>query len=387
MSDVAIRGWCPGALQPMRSGDGLVVRIRPHASRIDAAQAVGLAELAERHGNGIIDLTNRANLQIRGVGDVSYLPLIEGLARLALLDPDPDTEARRNVLMTPFWTEGDEIASIAAELEQAVATGPAGVPTKFGFAVDCGKERVLAGASADVRIERAVTGHLIVRADGAELGRQVTRRDAVDAALALTEWFVTSGGAKGSRGRMAAHIGAGARPPEALCGNARPARSQVLPGPAVYPQGAMFGMAFGQLISTALRYLGNCAHALRMTPWRMILAEGMQEMPRCEGLIVQAGDPMLRVIACSGAPRCAQAHADTRALAAALAPCVAEDARLHVSGCAKGCAHSGPASITLVATGEGFDLVRGGSVRDAPVQRGLSGAGILTNPSVLWGSR
>jgi len=387
MNGVAIRGWCPGALQPMRSGDGLVVRIRPHASRIDATQAMGIAELAERHGNGIIDLTNRANLQIRGVSDAGHLPLIEGLARLGLVDPDPDTEARRNILMTPFCTEGDEIASIAAELEQALATGPAGVPTKFGFAVDCGKERVLAGASADVRIERAVTGHLIVRADGAELGRQVTRREAVNVALALTEWFVNSGGAKGSRGRMAAHIGAGARLPEALCGNARPAHSQVLPGPGVYPQGAMFGMAFGQLTCAALRCLVDCAPALRMTPWRMILAEGMREMPRCEGLISQAEDPMLRVIACSGAPRCGQAHADTRALATALAPHIAEDARLHVSGCAKGCAHSGPASITLVATREGFDLIRGGSIRDAPVLRGLSGAGILTNPSVLWGAR
>ena len=387
MSDAAIRGWCPGAWQPMRSGDGLVVRIRPPASRIDAAQAMGLAELAERHGSGILDLTNRANLQIRGVSDASYLPLIEGLARHALLDPDPDSEARRNVLMTPFWTEGDEIASIAAELEQALATGPAGIPTKFGFAVDCGRERVLAGTSADVRIERAVTGHLIVRADGAELGRQVTRTEAVNVALALTEWFVTSGGAKGSRGRMAAHIGAGARPPGALCGNTRPARSQVLPGPGVFPQGAMFGMAFGQLTSTALRYLGNCARALRMTPWRMILAEGMHEMPDCEGLITRAEDPILRVIACSGAPRCAQAHADTRTLAAALAPHISEDARLHVSGCAKSCAHSGPASITLVATSEGFDLVRGGSVRDAPVLRGLSRAGILTDPSVLKGAR
>jgi precorrin-3B synthase len=387
MNDVAIRGWCPGALQPMRSGDGLVVRIRPHASRTDAAQAMGLAELAERHGNGILDLTNRANLQIRGVSDASYLPLIEGLARLALLDPDPDTEARRNVLMTPFWTEGDEIASIAAELEQALATGPAGVPTKFGFAVDCGRERVLAGASADVRIERAVTGHLIVRADGAELGRQVTRTEAVNIALALTEWFVASGGARGSRGRMAAHIGAGARPPEALCGNARPARSQVLPGPGVYPQGAMFAMAFGQLTSTALRSLGNCARALRMTPWRMILAEGMHEMPHCEGLIADAEDPILRVVACSGAPRCGQAHADTRTLAAVLAPHITEDARLHVSGCAKGCAHSGQASITLVATREGFDLIRGGSVRDVPVLRGLSRSGILTDPSVLQGAR
>ena len=29
-----IKGWCPGALRPMQSGDGLVVRIRPPTGRL-----------------------------------------------------------------------------------------------------------------------------------------------------------------------------------------------------------------------------------------------------------------------------------------------------------------------------------------------------------------
>ena len=29
MSAFEIKGWCPGALRPMLSGDGLVVRVRP----------------------------------------------------------------------------------------------------------------------------------------------------------------------------------------------------------------------------------------------------------------------------------------------------------------------------------------------------------------------
>ena len=123
------------------------------------------------------------------------------------------------------------------------------------------------------------------------------------------------------------------------------------------------------------------------TSFTLILAEGLREMPRCEGLITQSDDPILRVIACSGAPACREAHADTRALAGVLAPHIAADARLHVSGCGKGCAHSSPASITLVATREGFELIRGGSTRDAPVARGLSGARILADPSILGGGR
>jgi precorrin-3B synthase len=113
----------------------------------------------------------------------------------------------------------------------------------------------------------------------------------------------------------------------------------------------------------------------------------MHEMPRSADLITDADDPALRVIACSGAPRCREAHADTRALAATLAPHIAANARLHVSGCTKGCAHSGSASITLVATREGFDLIRDGSTRDAPALRGLSAARIVKNPSVLLGGR
>jgi precorrin-3B synthase len=387
MTAVAIKGWCPGAWQPMRSGDGLVLRIRPHGGRIDSEQAAGIAELAERYGNGLIDLTNRANLQIRGLGEDSHPLLIDGLAQLRLLDPDPDIEARRNVLVTPFWTADDEIIAIAGELERALANGPRGLPAKFGFAVDCGSARVLTEVSADVRIERGVDGQLMVRADGAEFGRAVTRNEAVTAALHLAEWFVFSDGAKAGRGRMATHLADGAKPPESLCGHALPARRQATPAPGLTPHGALFGATFGQMTHAALNWLAERASGLRLTPWRMMLAEGLHEMPACEGLITRADDSLLRVVACSGAPRCREAHADTRALAAALAPHLAADASLHVSGCAKGCAQSGPAPITLVATAQGFDLIHGGSTRDAPILRGLSGAGIIAEPSLLLGGR
>jgi precorrin-3B synthase len=386
MSAVAVKGWCPGALRPMQSGDGLLVRIRPHAGRVDARQAKRMAELAERYGNGLVDVTNRANLQIRGVSETSCPPLIDGLAELGLLDPDPDTEARRNILITPFWNAADETISIAAELEHALVSGPHGLPTKFGFALDCGSVRVLAQASADVRIERDSDGRLVVRADGAKLGRIVTRKEVVPTALALAEWFVNSGGAPGGRGRMAAHLGDGATLPKNLCGDAPPGRNAALPLPGPYPQGVMIGVAFGQLTPPALRLLGARANGLRLTPWRMILAEGTREMPACDGLIAQAEHPILRVIACSGAPRCREAHADTRALAIALAPSLPADANLHISGCAKACARSGPASVTLLATREGFDLVRGGSTHDEPVLRGLSYDTILSNPSLLSGA-
>ena len=384
MSAASVKGWCPGAIRPMPSGDGLVVRVRPFGGRLDAAQAAGLADLAERHGNGLIDVTSRANLQIRGVSDNSHRLLLDGLAQLMLLDPDAGTEARRNVLVTPFWRDGDETQALAAELEEALADSMLELPVKFGFAIDDGKSRVLAGNSADVRIERDAAGGLLVRAEGARLGRSVARGEAVATALAIARWFAASAVSDG-RGRMATHLAAGANLPAALRGETEPAPIMAAARPGLYPQGAMVGVAFGQLQHAALKQLSGCGHALRMTPWRMVLSEGKWTMPSAPGLITEAYDPALRVIACSGAPRCREAHADARALAAALAHNIGAAAQLHVSGCAKGCAHSGAAAITLVATAQGFDLVRGGSTRDEPVLRGLDREDVVRDPSILMG--
>ena len=86
MAEFDIKGWCPGALRPMESGDGLVVRIRPRMAQMTAAQVLGVAETALSHGNGIIELTARANVQLRGVTPESHTPLITGLRALGLID-------------------------------------------------------------------------------------------------------------------------------------------------------------------------------------------------------------------------------------------------------------------------------------------------------------
>lgn len=386
MNRFEIKGWCPSALRPMASGDGLVVRLRPRGGRLSSAQASGIAELSHRYGNDLIDLTGRANLQIRGVAAENHETLIEALARLGLIDADAETESRRNILVAPFWREGDDTPLLAAELERALATSSLGVSEKFGFAVDCGAERALAQARADIRIERGAEDGLLVRADGAREGRAVTRAEAVDVALALARWFVASGGVRDGRGRMAAHIASGATLPDPMAANAKPLPAVVLARPGLYATGALVGLAFGQMRSETLGYLADLAPGLRMTPWRMILAEAAREMPRHEHLVTRADDALLRVVACTGAPACPEAHAQTRRLAAALAPHIGADQRLHVSGCAKGCAHPGPSTITLVGSARGFDLVRNGTTRDRPALQGLEAAKILSDVDALMGA-
>ncbi|WP_342773341.1 hypothetical protein [Paracoccus luteus] len=191
-----MQGWCPGALRPMQSGDGLVVRVRPPGGRLTQAQAAGIAALARAHGNGLIDLSARANVQLRGVGDDSHAALVAGLRALALIDASVAAETRRNIVVTPFADAATD--ALAAALARALAAADdLTLPAKFGFAVDTGPLPVLRDVSADVRIERAGRA-LILRADGIAGGRPTA--DPVADALDLARWFLANGGAPGAGG-------------------------------------------------------------------------------------------------------------------------------------------------------------------------------------------
>ncbi len=384
MSAPEIKGWCPGALRPMMSGDGLVVRIRPRDGRLTQAQARGVADLSARYGNGLIDLSSRANVQLRGVAEQAHGALIEGLRALGLIDPSTETEARRNIVVTPFWTEGDGTTDLARTLSQALAgPGAPQTPGKFGYAIDCGPTPVLHGTSADIRIERDAAGGLILRADGAATGASVTLQTAAPTALRLARWFLETGGAPEGRGRMAAHLARGAFLPEEFTRAQATDKPAPAPAPGPLAQGFVVGLEFGQMRAETLSVLAE-AGPLRATPWRMLLIEGTSAAPEIPGLITTPDDPRLNVIACTGAPGCPQALVATRPLARSLCSALASGQKLHVSGCAKGCAHPAPLALTLVGRAGGtFDLVRGGCASGTAHRTGLTPEALTRNPEIL----
>jgi precorrin-3B synthase len=311
---------------------------------------LGVAETALSHGNGIIELTARANVQLRGVTAQSHASLIAALDDLGLIDPDAVTESHRNVVLSPFWV-GDKTAILTTELYQALRQGP-DLPSKFGFGIDLGDQRVLADTSCDIRLERGASGGLILRADGALGGQAVTRQDAVPQAMAMAEWFVKSGGVTQGRGRMAAH------PKRDMPFDTSQPLAAKAPAVAagMTPNGALVGFEFGSLRAELLAELASLAPALRITPWRMVLLKGAG-LPDHPALITTPNDPRLRVRACTGAPACPQALQETRPLARRLAPFVPQGKLLHVSGCGKGCAHPSAADLTLSATALGFAIL------------------------------
>ncbi|MDO9383476.1 MAG: precorrin-3B synthase [Hyphomicrobiaceae bacterium] len=195
------RGWCPGALRPMQSGDGLLVRIKPSCGMVSLEQAEAIATLARDHGNGLIDLTSRGNLQLRGVSGETLDVLTSALDALGLLDATPEAEAVRNVISSPLAgidVTAFDTRSVVKALEQRVTSDSSlgALSDKFGFLVDGGGMQPLADVEADIRF--VWTGdHFAVglaRESGCDWIGTCSPGDVPDVAIALARSFLIHAG-------------------------------------------------------------------------------------------------------------------------------------------------------------------------------------------------
>ena len=403
MNAIMARGWCPGALRPMETGDGYLVRLRLVNGALSFTLANEIAGLSERFGNGLIDLSARANLQMRGVSANRLEGLWARLAEIDLLDADPAAEAVRNVTPSPLAGFDDSavldarpiVAALEARLTQEKALHA--LPPKFGFLVDGGGVLPLSGIRADVGFHAFWTKEgprFQARLSGAAAGI-VTPEATPDGASALVQAFLDLRADERRMGALVERIGSAAIARRAGLAAAfdvpalpSPVERRDLPGVHIHATGAFVGaaVAFGQLQAQNLRQLAERARVhgaaeLRLTPWRAFLAVGLNIGPARAladelseaGFILDSANPLLVIAACSGRPACGNAHADVRSAALALAPRLV-DCRgvLHISGCAKGCAHNARATLTFVASPEGYDVVKNGFARDEPSARSLS---------------
>ncbi|MFO1159258.1 MAG: hypothetical protein U1E60_10505, partial [Reyranellaceae bacterium] len=143
--------------------------------------------------------------------------------------------------------------------------------------------------------------------------------------------------------------------------------------------GGVVGIAapFGRLQATELKGLvALAANAgavdLRLSPWRTLYFKvrdaSVLAGARALGLIVDPDDPLLRIDACPGAPDCAASSVDTRSDARWLAG-LGFAGRIHVSGCAKGCARSDPADLVLVGDSGGYGVAHDATARGVMERR------------------
>jgi precorrin-3B synthase len=412
-----IKGWCPGVLRPMESGDGLLARLKISCGIAPLPLAAAIAAWAKAWGNGCIDLTSRANLQLRGLTAENLPSLERALDQEGLLDVSSAAEAVRNVVVNPLaGLDQDaplDVRPFARALERLIAASFHALPPKFGFAVDDGGRYPIGAASADVlfratRTQSGVAFHIWLDGASDECLGPCAPEQAIDAASALAQSFVEGRRAGGSQIRRmrdwvaAVGLEGVARKSGLARLRAPQARPSDAPGAwfigahALTPRGENeagaftgIGLPFGRIAAGELACLVEAARTagateLRLTPWRAILvptpslgaARRLAAAAASANLIVDPDDPRRRFAACVGAPVCAQATTDVRGDALRLAPLLADasgpEIFLHLSGCVKGCAHQGRAPVVFVGRAARYDVRRDGAAGDQPQRCGLA---------------
>jgi precorrin-3B synthase len=403
------RGWCPGALRPMASGDGLIVRLRLVGGALTPALARAIAEAAAQFGNGHIDLTARANLQIRGVTERTVPDLQDALEALGVIDADADAEAVRNIVASPLAGFDPnallDIQPLVATLDQRLRQDRTlwRLPGKFGFVVDDGGRLPVADEPADVafiaeRIDREVRFSLRL---AGRLAGHCAVAEATETAARLASAFLDLRGAGETAARRMAALVAriGVAPVLRHAGLASCFEYRAKANAQCRPEARRLGVhdlggrcalgvgaPFGRLNAQKLVSLADAAERadgeLRLTPWRAVLVIGENvdaalatRLPEA-GFVLDDDDPIRAVAACPGAPACANAstatHDDARRVAALARRLATAGVAMHVSGCAKGCAHAAAAPVVAVGRDGGYDLALDGRAGDAPMLRGLA---------------
>ncbi len=390
MTPGARRGACPSLQAPMQTGDGLLVRLGFRDGFTPAALAA-LAGAAERFGNGILEITARGNLQLRGLTtrtapllaaevEKLALPLQTGLpvltGSLAGLDPEETCDPRP---LAEALIAAAEARGLAARL------GP-----KVSVLVEGGGRFRLDEVSADIRL--AAEGATLWRlSTGGSAGTAIPHglfeeTAAATAALRLLDRIAAKGHAARAGDltcdEIADCIGLAAGAPAKL--DPPPTPRERHQGPiGLHPlrSGCIavgIGLPFGQARYDVLQALaeaatGHGAQELRLAPGRALLAlclsrqsaEELARMAQRLGFITNAADARLAVIACAGRPACASGFIDTKAIAAEIVAhshgLFDETFPLHVSGCAKRCGGAIASGLVLEGAAEGAWLISGDS--------------------------
>jgi len=372
------RGACPGLATPMSTGDGLLARLRLDGT-LTLDQMAGLCAAARRHGNGIVEITSRGSIQVRGLDASSAPAFADAVAALVIAAHDGIP-----VIADPLaGLDPDELidaGALAAGLRAALAGAPfvRRLGAKVCIAIDGGGALHLDALTADVRL----------RAVEASAGPRLHVAAGGDAASAIPFGTVAPGDAAETVIRLLGRIAA--RGPQARGRDAAqtPTADEARPAPraAADPirirrlrDGTMaigIGFAFGHAEAAVLDHLVRAAHeagaaGLRTAPGRALLVLGVTaarlaslvRTARGLGFVVDPDDPRRRVVACAGAPVCAAGEIAARALApqvaADVAPLLAADEMIHISGCPKGCAHRGAAALTAIGRAGDCDLLVG----------------------------
>ena len=381
----------------MRTGDGLLVRFSPVGGALPPEAFVGLADAARAFGNGVVEVTARGALQFRGLREDTVEPFRRALCRLGIAaEPHPTIVSSPLAgLDSAAVADPRPVACDLASRCSGLHLGP-----KVTVLVDGGGGLHLDDIGADVRLlavpaSGGVLWHISVGGDAGSARNfgALATTDAAEGARSVLSLLASHGSEKRARdlsdesirqalGCLATRSPApGPRPPADAVG------LRVLGSGSVLGVAGAFGQVdAGALASFAYHAARNGSPDIRTAPGRVLLATrldaaaaiALRDAAIHEDFITDPSDVRRRLVACPGRPACGSGEIASRALASELVASAADlldgSVLLHVSGCSKGCAHPGPAAITLVGADGLVDVLLAGGTRDIPLARLPRGA-------------
>ncbi len=379
------------------AADGPLARVRLPGGLLTGAQLAALRGLAQRWGDGHLELTSRANVQLRALTGVPPGELAAALWAAGLL-PSQSHELVRNITASPV--PSPTVRARIASLDARLCANPelAALPGRFLFGLDDGHGDVALSADVAAVPDGSAVGVLFA---GQDAGLRVPPGRTVDALLAAAHAFLAVRAGSGAwrvrelpdgpdemARRTAAALGLGLGPRRL---HVRPAPRRLV-GPLSRAAGALVPLgrlgpgrldaleAAGQLVVTAQRgvIVADLAPP-EIEPWLAALAGA--------GLVVEPGSRWVGVTTCAGRPGCAKALADVRADAAAgLPPAGGLAAGLpgagglaaglpaagalgvHWVGCARGCGSPAGDHVRVEATGDGYLVTAPGFEAGGPAR-------------------
>jgi precorrin-3B synthase len=398
--------FCPGILHAVPAKDGLLLRIRIPGGLIDASQLRAIAVIAVTLPDGQIEITSRANIQLRGMQQKDLNNAVGSLESAGLL-PSRSHDRVRNIIASPFaGMASDELldtSPLVRELDARLLTDPmlAELHPKFSMSLDGGGKWY--SREIDDLALRAVTSegerHFHLALGGLSTGLSVGGNHAIDCMIAAAKLClqISKQFELPVRGkRIAAMPVAWERMMDSFSAFMKPCvpEKQVIAEQVVaeidWPIGihatrqagvvsVVPSVPLGRLNAQQAQLIAAIADehgaSLRLAPWRGIVlgaiaAQDVSNVSRQledAGLSLDGKDGYRGLSACAGLG-CDASFADVRADAMLLAQKLAgRDMEpgwsVNISGCEKQCAMRNGATAELIANESGYSLkLRGTTV-------------------------
>ncbi|GAA1020497.1 putative cobalamin biosynthesis protein CobG [Acrocarpospora pleiomorpha] len=404
---------CPGALQLHQAADGPLARVRVPGGELSLA---ALRALTAGLGDGFIELTSRANVQVRALRDP--IAFAAGIAAAGLL-PSPTHERVRNILASPLTGLGPrgilDVRPLVTALDKGLCsrTPLAALPGRFLFALDDGTGDVatqnadisaipdadsmrilLAGEDHGLRCPIDATVHLMLTAAESFLTERTAQSSEAwrlselhdgpaQIAARLSPLLTTSVLTDPVSTRSADPVSSTPAPSPIISqGSPRLAADQTASlgsdgrrGDGLSPVGVI-ALSDGTYAIGAVVPLGRLSAAqvvvlaevagpegiVRLTPRRGVVVAGLSANNAASaevalgnvGLVTDPRSPWVVVTACTGRPGCAKSLTDVQADARTSVGALGGSRPVHWAGCERRCGRPRGEVVDVVAVPGGY---------------------------------